>query len=149
MAVGGLWLGKYDAQRRRKHAEQVRKIERLDEFASLVSHDLRNPLAIAQGRLELAKSECESDQLAEVEEAHTRMERLIDEVLRLAWAGDAATERATVELADLVTDCWEMVDTPTPGCVLRRISRPMPITLVSSTSSRICIKTQANTAARM
>lgn len=40
--------------------ELQRQNERLDEFTSFVSHDLRSPLTVAQGRLELAREECDS-----------------------------------------------------------------------------------------
>ena len=59
----GLLVGLFEAQavtneRRAERAqyrqrELQRQNERLDEFASIVSHDLRNPLNVAQGRLEL------------------------------------------------------------------------------------------------
>jgi len=42
-----------DRVERRKQLEQQR--ERLEEFASVVSHDLRNPLSVAVGNIELAR----------------------------------------------------------------------------------------------
>jgi len=45
----------------RKELEQEKK--RLEEFTSIVSHDLRNPLTVAAGRLELARDECDSEHL--------------------------------------------------------------------------------------
>jgi signal transduction histidine kinase len=53
--------------------ELERERRRLAELRSLVSHDLGNPLNLASGRLELARRDCESDQLDYVEgrtEAH-------------------------------------------------------------------------------
>jgi hypothetical protein len=38
----GLLLGRYDFQHQERHARQVEETERLEEFASLVSNDLRN-----------------------------------------------------------------------------------------------------------
>ncbi|WP_458187441.1 histidine kinase dimerization/phospho-acceptor domain-containing protein [Haladaptatus sp. NG-WS-4] len=38
----------------------ARQNERLDEFASVISHDLRNPLNVTTGRLELLSEECDS-----------------------------------------------------------------------------------------
>ncbi|MFB6197216.1 MAG: histidine kinase N-terminal 7TM domain-containing protein, partial [Halobacteriaceae archaeon] len=45
-----------------KQQEQVleRQNKRLDEFASVVSHDLRNPLNVAKGRIKLAQEECDT-----------------------------------------------------------------------------------------
>jgi len=42
-----------DRVERRRQLEQQR--ERLEEFASVVSHDLRNPLSVAVGNIELAR----------------------------------------------------------------------------------------------
>lgn len=84
---------------------------RLEDFASTVSHDLRNPLNVAQGRLELARRECESENLAAVRDAHDRMELLIENVLAVARVGKEVPTLERVELAPLSEDCWQMVDT--------------------------------------
>jgi len=85
--------------------------ERLDQFASVVSHDLRNPLEIAEGRLELAREECDSPHLQDVANAHERMERLIDDLLTFALAGSEAIDCTTVALDHLLAECWETVRT--------------------------------------
>jgi PAS domain S-box-containing protein len=91
--------------------ELERKTERLDEFASIVSHDLRNPLSVAAGNLELARDDCESPHLESIERAHDRMRALIEELLTLAREGEAVTETETVNLATVVRECWEIVET--------------------------------------
>ena len=84
--------------------------ERLEEFASIVSHDLRNPLAVANGHLELAMEDCDSPALSEVETAHERMETLITDVLQLARSGQTIETKTRVSLATAVTNAWQMVD---------------------------------------
>ena len=88
-----------------------RKTERLEEFASIVSHDLRNPLSVASGRLELAREDCESHHLEDVARAHERMETLVEELLTLAREGESASERKPVDLEAVLAECWETVDT--------------------------------------
>jgi PAS domain S-box-containing protein len=78
-----------------------RQNERLDEFASLLSHDLRNPLNTAVTHLELARHECDCEDLDAVGRAHERMEALIDDVLALARDGKKVTETDRVDLAEL------------------------------------------------
>jgi PAS domain S-box-containing protein len=85
--------------------------ERLDEFASLVSHDLRNPLTVAEGKLTLAKQECDSEYLVGVSRAHERMETLIDDILTLAREGDQTTDTEPVSLSETVKGCWQNVAT--------------------------------------
>jgi PAS domain S-box-containing protein len=85
--------------------------ERLEEFTSFVSHDLRNPLNVASARLELAADESESDHLDDVARAHERMERLIESLLTLAREGEGASQQSPVDLADVVRSCWGTVST--------------------------------------
>jgi len=67
-------------ERKRREEALRRKNERLEEFASIVSHDLRNPLNVAQGRLDLAREEYDSEHLEVVANAHERMAALIDDL---------------------------------------------------------------------
>jgi PAS domain S-box-containing protein len=85
--------------------------ERLEEFASVVSHDLRNPLNVATGRLELVAEECDSDHLSDLEAALDRMETLIDDLLTLAREGKDVTDAQPVDLSTVVNGCWENVET--------------------------------------
>lgn len=85
--------------------------ERLEQFASVVSHDLRNPLNVAEGRLELAREECDSDHLEPIAEALERMEALIEDLLRLARDGETAIDPNRVDLAEIAADSWSNIDT--------------------------------------
>lgn len=84
--------------------------ERLDQFASAVSHDLRNPLNVATKQLELAREDRDSEHLEHVERAHRRMDELITDVLSLARAGRAVGEPEYFDLGDTVIACWTNVD---------------------------------------
>jgi PAS domain S-box-containing protein len=94
-----------------REAALERQNERLEEFASIVSHDLRNPLNVATGRLALAREQGEDSHLADVERAHTRMAAMIDDLLALAREGRSAIETEPVDVAELVSDCWRHVET--------------------------------------
>jgi len=91
-----------------------RRNERLERFANIVAHDLRNPLGIARGRLELARKSRDSDDLAAVDRAHDRMSRLIDDLLTLAREGGPVTDADadSFELERIVRECWRHVETP-------------------------------------
>jgi signal transduction histidine kinase len=88
-----------------------RQNDHLDKFASVVSHDLRNPLNMASGRLELAQQECDSDYLVDVARAHGRMETLIEDLLTLTREGERVAETNLVNLADMIDSCWQTVAT--------------------------------------
>ncbi|SFC28585.1 Signal transduction histidine kinase [Halobiforma haloterrestris] len=86
----------------------------LEQFASVVSHDLRNPLTVARGRLELARSAANDDaqpHLAEIDEALERMNSLVEKLLALARQGELVEEAVPVALRDTVEDAWETVAT--------------------------------------
>ncbi|MDX1744840.1 MAG: PAS domain S-box protein, partial [Halobacteriales archaeon] len=87
-----------------------RQNERLEEFAQIVSHDLRNPLAVAQGRLELVREEHESESLDAIARAHDRMNVLIEDLLTLAREGEAVKDVERVDLDELAEECWLTVN---------------------------------------
>lgn len=91
--------------------ELQRENERLDTFTSVVSHDLRNPLNVATGRLELAQGDCDSEHLDAINDAHERMKTLIEDLLSLARQGEAVTDPEPVDLSVIVDKCWENVET--------------------------------------
>ncbi|MEF8780663.1 MAG: PAS domain-containing sensor histidine kinase, partial [Haloferacaceae archaeon] len=94
-----------------------RKTERLDQLASVVSHDLRTPLSVATARLEMATEECDSPHLEVVERSHERMETLLEDLLTLAREDAVRLDREHVDLDELVERSWGTVDTG--DCVLR------------------------------
>ena len=85
--------------------------EQLDEFASVVSHDLRNPLNVAQGRTELLNNDCESEHLAPLVDSLDRMDEIITDTLTLARQGQAVSDPEPIELVNLVGSCWKNVQT--------------------------------------
>jgi PAS domain S-box-containing protein len=101
-----------DVTERVERERQVRQQnERLDEFASVVSHDLRNPLNVAHGRATLLAEQTESDHLDPLLGALDRMEAIIEDTLTLARQGDTIRETEPVSLTDLAGKGWATVDT--------------------------------------
>lgn len=97
-------------QKRREH-ELERQNERLDRFASVVSHDLRNPLNAAQGYLDLAYQTGEDEHFQKIENAHERMEMMIAELLTLARTETSVEDAEPVLLRDVVEQAWETATT--------------------------------------
>jgi PAS domain S-box-containing protein len=98
-------------ERIQSRADLRARNERLAEFASIVSHDLRNPLNVAEGRLTLAREECESTHLESAAAAHERMRALIDDLLALAREGRNAAAVEAVDLARVAEQEWAHVET--------------------------------------
>jgi len=104
------WVS-YELERQQSTAELRRQNERLDEFASIVSHDLRNPLTVASASVDMARAENDSEHLARAETAIDRMEALIDDLLTWAREGERASDLTAVSLREVVESCWAAVDT--------------------------------------
>ncbi|TKX76383.1 HAMP domain-containing histidine kinase, partial [Halorubrum sp. SD626R] len=85
--------------------------EQLEEFAKVVSHDLRNPLRVVDGYLELLRKECESEHIDRITQAVDRMDELIEALLLLARQGEPVGETETVDLAEIVETCFRTVET--------------------------------------
>jgi len=101
-----------DVTERREREETLRRQnERLDEFASIVSHDLRNPLSIAEGYVDLAEETGDLDHLDRAANAISRMDELVTDLLSLARQGQAVGETESVSLSDVAREAWESVDT--------------------------------------
>ena len=94
-----------------REAALERQNDRLDSFASIVSHDLRNPLNVAQGRVQLAQDAADDDNLSAALDALERMESIVERTLALAREGETVGDPEHVDLADVVADSWSTVDT--------------------------------------
>ena len=87
------------------------KTKQLDQFASVVAHDLRNPLNVARGRAALLGETSDSEHVEPLLGALDRMESLIEDTLTLSRQGEVVADPETVELMDVVGSSWQSVAT--------------------------------------
>jgi signal transduction histidine kinase len=126
MSIGGFaglilgWLNarnrRYEAKLERERNKLKQQTEDLDEFAGIVSHDLRNPLNVATLELGNAKVTADEDTretLTEVETSLARMEQIIEDVLAMARDGQTIEERERVALSAVAEHAWRNVQTGT------------------------------------
>ncbi|WP_435319664.1 PAS domain S-box protein [Haloarchaeobius sp. TZWSO28] len=108
-----------DTTEQKERERQLRRQnERLDEFASIVSHDLRNPLTVARGHRDLLAVEYDHESLEELDWALDRMEDLIEDVLALARKGKTVEDPEPVPFERIVTDAWAGCDTTGSDLIL-------------------------------
>ena len=112
-----LWAG-YELSQYRNTRRLERQNERLDRFASVVSHDLRNPLNVAKGRLSLVQEEGTlaadmHEHLLSVDDALDRMNEIIRDVLTLTREEGKldAESCASFVFSDAVRTAWDNVAT--------------------------------------
>lgn len=97
--------------RKEREKELERKNRRLEEFASVLSHDLRNPVSVAQTRLELAREEGNDEHLASIDRSLGRIEALIDDLLNTVTDEELIVELEPVDLAEIAHRSWDNVQT--------------------------------------
>lgn len=100
------WRELRDSERRLR-----RQNDRLEEFATVVSHDLRSPLNAATGYLELLAEDHDDPRLDRAERAIGRTCELVDDLLALARQGRTVDEPRPVDVDEVAERAWESVST--------------------------------------
>ena len=106
-----------DRERRKQrlevqNGELERQNEQLERFANIVSHDLRNPLNVADSRLELVDAADDQSHVEEARGALARIEAIVRDVLALARLGKTVDDTEPVDLAAVAREAWANVDAP-------------------------------------
>lgn len=99
-------------ERERRDAE--RRNVRLDEFATVVAHDLRNPLALIAGYADLAEETGDPRYFETIRTTAARSTAFLEELLALSRRGETVTDPRPVRLADVV----ETASAAVPGASL-------------------------------
>ncbi|MFC4451183.1 PAS domain-containing sensor histidine kinase [Halorussus aquaticus] len=86
--------------------------ERLESFASMLAHELRNPVTIGQIYSQQLPAETDAEAVEYVTEAFDRIEDMVDVMLILTRGRDAVGEQTTIQLADVAREAWGKVNTP-------------------------------------
>ncbi|WP_251343215.1 hybrid sensor histidine kinase/response regulator [Haloplanus halophilus] len=87
------------------------RIRRLEHVAERLSHDLRNPLTVAKGRLEALHRTGDEKHFETAEQALARIDSLITDVLTLAQTGERISlcQCESVEIAAVADDAWSLL----------------------------------------
>ncbi|SFS11647.1 PAS domain S-box-containing protein [Halomicrobium zhouii] len=100
-----------DISERKQYEHQLeRQNERLERFAEVISHDLRNPLEVAKSRLRFAREECESEHFDAIDRSLDRMDDLIADVLTITRYGETVDDPDLVDVATVAGDAWDVID---------------------------------------
>ncbi|MFD1586830.1 histidine kinase N-terminal 7TM domain-containing protein [Halorientalis brevis] len=99
-------------ERYRREKRLRQQNEQLEEFASVVSHDLRNPLNVISARSQLARETGDDEHFDALDRASDRMDQLIDDLLQLARQGQTVSETTQVDLRIVAEEAWSLVEAP-------------------------------------
>ncbi|WP_135854907.1 PAS domain S-box protein [Halorussus salinus] len=110
-------LDRVERERERRQHEQELEVqnERLDAFASMLAHELRNPLEIAQIYLDMGVESAvgdgdDADSFREVERALDRIEEMIDTLLVVTRRGGAVETTEALDLGEVAREWWNELD---------------------------------------
>jgi len=109
--LGVVGIARDVSERAAYERELERQNERLEELVGAVSHDLRNPLNVISGRVQLARETGGEEHFDALERATDRMEALVDDLVQLARQGNTVGETTTIDLAAFATETWEGMET--------------------------------------
>ena len=96
---------------RERESELEAQNERLEQFASMVSHDLRNPLSVATGNLELYRETEDKSHLETVETSLTRIQDLVTDLTTLARHDTPVETHELVSVHEIARDAWKLTET--------------------------------------
>jgi len=99
-------------ERNERERRLERQNDRLDSFASLLAHELRNPVNIGQIYSRQLERAANPEAVDYVREAFDRIEDMIDVMLMVARGRDAVSESSPVALADAARAAWDAIEAP-------------------------------------
>lgn len=105
------WIS-YELEERQAKEELRQQNERLNEFTRIVSHDMRNPLGVASGRVALARDTGDLSHLNDVIEALDRMDDIISYLLKISRGSKWADEPTELDIQQVAEQAWDFVDVP-------------------------------------
>jgi PAS domain S-box-containing protein len=110
-------LDRVERERERREHERALEAqnERLDAFASMLAHELRNPLEIAQiylgmGVERAVEDDADASAFEEVETALDRIEEMIETLLVVTRRGGEVDTAEVVNLGEVAVEWWERLD---------------------------------------
>ncbi|WP_255171559.1 sensor histidine kinase [Natrononativus amylolyticus] len=92
--------------------ELERSNTRLESFAGMLAHELRNPVSIGQIYSQRLPTETAPQAVEYVTEAFDRIESIVDVMLILVQGREAVGETTPIELSAVVREAWAGVATP-------------------------------------
>lgn len=99
-----------DQKRREEKLERLN--DRLRKVTSIVTHDVRNPLGIATGRLDLFRETGEETHLETVAEALERIETILADSVTLAKQSRVRRSPTTMSVAGTARRVWNRIPEP-------------------------------------
>jgi PAS domain S-box-containing protein len=99
-------------ERNERERQLERQNQRLDSFASMVAHELRNPLMIGQMYCNELPADAAPVAVEYITESFDRIDDIIDVLLVVTQGYETVPECTPVRLGDTARNAWNKVDSP-------------------------------------
>lgn len=109
--VGVVGIGRDISERKRRERQLERQAQQYEAFGSILSHDLRTPLNVLAGRLELARETGDEEHFDAADRVLDRVESLVEDLADVMREGNITGDRSDVDLDAIATSCWQTLDT--------------------------------------
>ncbi|WP_226039843.1 GAF domain-containing protein [Natrinema sp. DC36] len=103
----------------RRERELAAAEARLETIAALIDDDVRPPLNVARGYLEIAEETGDREHFAAVDDAQERLRERVDRLVAIARQDDVLVETEPVAVHDVARRAWVAVDTGDARLVTR------------------------------
>lgn len=124
-----------DVTERHQYEQMLeRQNDRLKEFTDILVHDLRSPLTVVDGRLELARETGADEHFEVIDETINRMERLVDDLLEVAQQGEVVTDPTPTDIKSIVDIAWEGASSGGTAATVQY----EPVGTVAADTDRLC-----------
>jgi len=102
----------FDRAEREQELDEKRR--RIEEFATLGSHELRNKLQVVMASLARVGADYDDDRLESTHRMLDRMDRILQQLLRLARTGEAVSHaRRHIDIETAATAAWDAIEPDT------------------------------------
>ncbi len=103
-----------DITERKEYGRRLEQhVDRLNEFASVLTHDLRNPLSVAKGHLPMVEEKLghtDNEHIEAIDRSMDRIETIIEDVLEITRTGLPVTEPEATNVTALATRMWNEME---------------------------------------
>lgn len=82
-----------------------RQTKQINQFVTMLSHDLRNPLNVADGYLDMAEESGDGENFEKVRDALERMEEIVESMLKLAKDAKEL-KKQEFEIGEVAEEAW-------------------------------------------
>ncbi len=105
--IGFVGIGRDITERKRTQRELEQHLARMEEFGSVLTHDLRNPLSVAKGHLPFLEDGQNAEHIDAIERSLARIETIIEDVLEMTQTGATVTDPSETDLIALARRMWD------------------------------------------